>query len=504
MKLLLAPRIQDLLYLTVLLLTSYLLIFHNLGKAQIRIWDEATYANNAIDMYEQPGNPLVIRHLGEPDLYNVKPPLVIWLQALNMHIWGVNEWAIRFPSALFGLFTVLTLYGFCSHVLNNRLVGFLAGMILLSSAGFIRNHVVRTGDLDAALVFFSMLLLMAFWALMLTNPKNKKPYYILLAVGIVGAFLSKGIAALFFFPAMGFMAFFPLGYKPLKDFSLYGVVLLSLLGCGAYYGLRELAVPGYWPVLRDSEFIRINTEVMSWHLQAADYYWQELKNKHFAHLFWGLPLVPLSFLFVAYRSRSFYFLVYVCFAVLGYFLLISYPPVKLSWYDAPLLPVLALALAFSANQIWETLWKRISLKYPLIRKMEGIYLLIPLFLIPLYAPYSKLWKDMRWAESHAQGLELEGAFLKYLAQSRPELDSLKILKNESYTEHYDPVLFYIRAFQHEQKLGKIELIKAPPFSPGEWVMVAKPEDMAQIDSLYAYTLEEIWQDARLIYIEDTL
>ena len=504
MKWLIAPRIQDLIFLGTLLFTGYLLIFHNLGKAQIRIWDEATYANNAIDMYENPGNPLVIKHQGEPDLYNVKPPLVIWLQALSMKIWGINEFAVRLPSALFGLLTVLLLYGFAYQVLESRLLGFFSGMILLSSSGFIRNHVVRTGDLDAALVFFLLLQLTAFWTLLLKDSTHKRPIYMLLCLGILGAFMSKGIAAFFFSPAMLIMAGLPFTYKVLKDVELYGWIFVCLLICGGYYGLRELSVPGYWPILRDSEFIRINTEVMSWHLQAADYYWQELRNKHFSHLIWGLLLIPLAFFTTPFRSKSFYFLLYACIALLAYFFLISYPPVKLSWYDAPLLPVLSLTLAFAACRIGEELGGRILAIFPRLKKIRAEYLLIPYLLFPylLFPSYQNLWKDTRWAETHAFGLELEGAFLKHLSQIRPELQSIKIFKKEAYKEHYDPVLFYIRAFRQERKMGEIQLVVQPDFSSGDWVMLTKPEDIAEVDSLYSYSLKEEWQKALLVQVKE--
>jgi 4-amino-4-deoxy-L-arabinose transferase-like glycosyltransferase len=39
-----------------------------------------------------------------------KPPLVYWLMAIAYRVTGVNEWAVRFPSALAG--TVLTVFGF--------------------------------------------------------------------------------------------------------------------------------------------------------------------------------------------------------------------------------------------------------------------------------------------------------------------------------------------------------------------------------------------------------
>src|SRR5690242_955714 len=89
----------------ILILISFFPLFINLGKFPIRMWDEATYANNAIDMLSF-DNPLVVEHMGQPDMYNTKPPLVIWLQAAAMKIFGINEWSVRMPSAMFGLLTV--------------------------------------------------------------------------------------------------------------------------------------------------------------------------------------------------------------------------------------------------------------------------------------------------------------------------------------------------------------------------------------------------------------
>src|SRR5688572_17362545 len=65
----------------------------------IRIWDEAIYANNALEMTETE-NLLVLHNNGEPSLYNTKPPLNIWLQALSIRVFGINEFAIRLPSYL--------------------------------------------------------------------------------------------------------------------------------------------------------------------------------------------------------------------------------------------------------------------------------------------------------------------------------------------------------------------------------------------------------------------
>ena len=49
---------------------------------------------------------LVPEFEGQPDLYGTKPPMLIWAQGSAMALLGVNELAVRLPSALAALFTV--------------------------------------------------------------------------------------------------------------------------------------------------------------------------------------------------------------------------------------------------------------------------------------------------------------------------------------------------------------------------------------------------------------
>ncbi len=181
---------------------SYFPVFHNLDKFQIRMWDEASYANNSIDMLLTNQNIFVVEKQGKPDLYNTKPPFVIWLQALSMKLFGINELAVRLPSAIFGLLTILLVYFFCSNVLESKTIGFISAGILMTARGFIGNHVVRTGDLDGVLVFWLTLGLFAFIDLIIKKPKNSCYHFFILTLSLTFGFLTKGIAGFFFVPFM--------------------------------------------------------------------------------------------------------------------------------------------------------------------------------------------------------------------------------------------------------------------------------------------------------------
>ena len=56
-----------------------------------------------------------------------KPPLFIWMQALSMKMFGVNEFAARFPNAICGIFTLITVFKIGESVYDKRF-GFLWGL----------------------------------------------------------------------------------------------------------------------------------------------------------------------------------------------------------------------------------------------------------------------------------------------------------------------------------------------------------------------------------------
>ncbi|MEO6132402.1 MAG: hypothetical protein ABIQ02_11175, partial [Saprospiraceae bacterium] len=123
--------------------------FYLLGHPAIYIFDEAVYANASWNMAHGsswliPVNPM----------YNTKPPLVLWMQAISLKIFPWPEFAIRFPSAI----SVTGILLLMTHALKRW--GFqlwariLVMVCFIGHEGFIRHHISRTGDLDAVMSLF--------------------------------------------------------------------------------------------------------------------------------------------------------------------------------------------------------------------------------------------------------------------------------------------------------------------------------------------------------------
>ena len=71
---------KHLLLLSGFILLIYFPVFLHLDTKPLREWDEARNAINAYEMTEH-HNLLVKTYNHEPDLWETKPPLLIWLQA---------------------------------------------------------------------------------------------------------------------------------------------------------------------------------------------------------------------------------------------------------------------------------------------------------------------------------------------------------------------------------------------------------------------------------------
>ena len=86
----------------------YLVLFVPfLGQVHLFDWDEINFAEAAREMIVT-GDWLNVQINYEP--FWEKPPLFIWLQACSMSIFGVNEYAARFPNVVIGLVTLFVLY----------------------------------------------------------------------------------------------------------------------------------------------------------------------------------------------------------------------------------------------------------------------------------------------------------------------------------------------------------------------------------------------------------
>ena len=411
---------------------AYIPIFYNLEKPPIFIWDEAIYANNALEMSINK-NFIVLQNNGKPTLYNVKPPLVIWLQSICIWIFGANEFSIRLPSALAALLTCFAVFYFAKRHFNT-IIGILAVLFLVTSQGYIRVHVARSGDLDSVLVLFITLYALLFFDYLLQTPKNYKPSFLLIGFFVLCAFLSKSVAGLM--PLLGlFLGIIAIkkGEDVLKNRFIYVVAFATLILCGSYYFIREQLSTGYLDKVISSEYTRFTSNIMPWHEQP---FWFYLTNMYERFYKCYILLLPLTIVGVFSKNKKVqvFSKLSIVFSV-SYFLLISYPKVKLEWYDAPLYPILSLLLAVTISQLVDIITEN---------KLHKTVILFFLILAIFSSPYYKIYNQNK-IFLPKDALEYDGFAIRELSRISPNIKNYKVLLPIKHSEHIDQANFYIKS-----------------------------------------------------------
>ncbi|MFN5377842.1 MAG: ArnT family glycosyltransferase, partial [Ignavibacteria bacterium] len=76
----------------IVILTALVVLLPSLGAVRLFDWDEINFAESAREMIVT-GNYLQVQVDYRP--FYEKPPLFIWMQALSMQVFGINEFGAR-------------------------------------------------------------------------------------------------------------------------------------------------------------------------------------------------------------------------------------------------------------------------------------------------------------------------------------------------------------------------------------------------------------------------
>lgn len=198
-----------------------------IGNMPLFDWDEVNFAECAREM-------LASNNYSEVQLYFhpfwEKPPLFIWLQAISMNVFGVNEFAARFPNALCGVITLMVLYK-TGKELNDR--KFALTWVFVYASTLLPHVFFKSGIIDP---WFNLFIYVAVYYLIqhTNNPVGKFGYKTAIISGFfLGlALLTKGPAALILV-SLTITVFFVLGrLKKISSFKFMAAFFLAFLITG--------------------------------------------------------------------------------------------------------------------------------------------------------------------------------------------------------------------------------------------------------------------------------
>ena len=172
-------KVPHLLWIVALATLVYLLAI----PVDIMEVDSAQYASMAREMIER-GNFLQVFDRGND--YLDKPPFIFWITALCYSVFGMSEFAFKFPAILFALLGIFSIYRF-TRIWYTERTAVLAAIILATTQGYyhftndVRTDVYLTNAVIASIWLFS------------EQIRTNKGYYWIPAFVFVGiGMLAKG------------------------------------------------------------------------------------------------------------------------------------------------------------------------------------------------------------------------------------------------------------------------------------------------------------------------
>jgi 4-amino-4-deoxy-L-arabinose transferase-like glycosyltransferase len=232
---------QSNLYLTIIILSGIIFFIPFLGKVHLFDWDEINFAESAREMIVT-GNYHRVQINFQP--FWEKPPLFFWLQAGAMKLFGINEFAARFPNAIFGIITLVTFF-LIGKKYRSPQFGFIWAISYLGT--FLPHLYFKSGIIDPIFNYF-IFLGMYFMYLDISGEifKNKYLYPCLAGLFIGLATLTKGPVGLLVFLISFFVYFLFTRFKNFPNIKkIFLFIFFFTIICLLWFG-QEIINNGFW------------------------------------------------------------------------------------------------------------------------------------------------------------------------------------------------------------------------------------------------------------------
>ncbi|HTO15883.1 MAG TPA: glycosyltransferase family 39 protein [Edaphocola sp.] len=416
-------------------------IFGNLEKIPIRLWDESRNAFNAWEMSKS-DNWWIITFEGQADMWNTKPPLLVWIQALMIKVFGLRPLSFRLPVAVAVFFTVMALFKFTSKQVGRPIFGMLVALVLITSGGYMCVHVARTGDFDGLLILFIVGYCISFF-LLLKEEKQKYFYWFFILLGL--AVLTKSIAGLLLLPGLGM---YTLIKKKLifvlKSPHFYFAALLFLLMVTGYYLTREHYNPGYLKAVYENEIGGRFLETLENHNLPFTYYLEAMVNSHFSYWL-ALAILGSCVSFVEKNTGIADLGRFATILAASFLLIISSSQTKLDWYDAPIYPFVAILAAIGILKIIDFIKSTVNIYKKETINVAIFVSLVALFAIPYYNIIQKEVIEAKGLPEEQYQYALSRYIIHNLKNSESALEGQIILDDE----YIPQIEFYILMAQQK-------------------------------------------------------
>jgi 4-amino-4-deoxy-L-arabinose transferase-like glycosyltransferase len=219
------------LLLLIIILASFLRIF-NLGVVPSGFdADEAAFGYNAYSIIKTGRDeygkflPIILKSFGE-----YKPALYAYTAIPFILFFDLTPFAVRFPSALFGVMTIAMIYFFVMKLFNNKNIALISTLIFAISPWHI--NLSRTASEANLALFFILFMSLG----LISFQKYIKLKWLLLVVAS-GFLALLSYSAAVFFIILILLLFFIINFKKSEARKVILILLLIFFICGGFYSL---------------------------------------------------------------------------------------------------------------------------------------------------------------------------------------------------------------------------------------------------------------------------
>lgn len=271
-------------------------------------WDERYHALVARNLMDNPLKPYLKQPLLPHDytdwggnyIWVHKQPLFMWQMALSMKLFGVSEFAIRYPDVLMGTIMVFVIYQITVLLTENKNTAYAAALFMALS-NYQLDLISGHKGMDHDDVAFGFYVLLSFWAYARYIQKPSIGFAALIGIFAGCAILNKWLTGLLVFGSWGVNILIHIHKKETR--TELGHLLLALICCTIIFLPWQLYILHTYPVEARYEYAyneRHISEALEGHHGNASYY---LRNFDLYFGF-GFPLVFLG-LIAIFLNKSY-------------------------------------------------------------------------------------------------------------------------------------------------------------------------------------------------------
>ena len=453
-------------------------LFYRLGLLPIYSWDEALFALRALYWADEGGFLVNFNQFDVvADHKNLKPPLLSIIQGISLKLFGLSAWSLRIPIALI-IFLGLSIITIRSNrYFDDPLLGFLSSIILITTPGFVGHHVARTGDHDGVLAIVGLFIVLLLYRYHKTE--NDNLLYRLSALFVI-AFWIKLTMVLLLIPGLLLFLLFEARLIPLLRKKAFWISLgIFILGICVYLLWMQWVSPGSLTENAKQNLYGRYFSTVDGHDFDWTYYWKRWIAGRFGFWLYILPFGIMS-IFLFRLKRLALLLIMV---IIPFFAIISTSETKLQWYDAPLLPLVALFTAIFLMGLIKKIPGKFG-KDPWLKL--GLILLIGLW------PYLEIIKDIQH-ETHLTKEEKVFHLLEKRSQHSDQSTFYLALTNE-FGANY---AFYAEKFKRELDMP-IKMKRSEEYQIGDELIYCTHTTKKVLSTFYSLEELDAYEDCKYV------